>query len=235
MFRNWIDFQCRVWTALYDYTIGVFSSLKWLIDALLWLLWFSHNLTTMMNNVWAIRDMHQVAWTELAATVNWCWYREPLRKRRKKKKSPVLLRGESGTCNEYFISPLIGCQFSIAGLHGPIFNHFCNVRAMCDSRWSLSGRVAPLSLIFSTQTEQARDVYVAQNNTTYIYCNWMTRLAFRTEIKWQKKSAWSFSLNLPLQRVTGWQGGHVPKLRNHKEVKEKKKKNYKPATVATLI
>ncbi len=150
----------------------------------------------------------------------------------------MLLRGESGTCNEYFISlSLIGCQFSIAGLPGPIFNHFCNVRAMCASRWSLAGCVGPLSFSISTPTEQARNVYVAQNNTTYIYCNWMTRLAFRTEIKWQKIkiSAWSFSLNLPLQRVTGWQGGHVPKLRNHKEVKEKKKKNCKPATVATLI
>ncbi len=125
--------------------------------------------------------MHQVAGTELAATVNWCWYREPLKN---KKKSPVLLRGESGTRNEYFISlSLIGCQFSIAGLQGPIFNHFCNVRAMCASRWSLAGCVGPLSFSISTQTEQARNVYVVQNNTTYIYCNWMTRLAFRTEKK----------------------------------------------------
>lgn len=144
----------------------------------------------------------------------------------------MLLRGESGTCNEYFISlSLIGCQFSIAGLQGPIFNHFCNVRAMCAARWSLSGRVAPCSLIFNTHRQNMQGMFtlrrirfLSRKITAYIYCNWMTRLAFRIEIKWQKqnKSACSFSLNLPLQRVTGWQGGHVSKLRNHKEVKKKK-------------
>lgn len=79
-------------------------------------------------------------------------------------------------CNEYFISlSLIRCQFSITGLEGPIFNHFCNVKTMCAARWSLSGHVAPLSLIFSTQIEYGRNVYtatnalpVSQNNTAYI-------------------------------------------------------------------
>lgn len=70
-----------------------FNSLKLLIsEALLWLLkmfnhtmtlsgsiWLSHNRTTMMNNVWAISDMHQVARTELEATVNWCQYKDQLR------------------------------------------------------------------------------------------------------------------------------------------------------------
>lgn len=98
--------------------------------------------------------MHQVAGTELAATVNWS------RKFIEVNKSPVLLREESGTCNEYFISLfLIGCQFSMVSLQGPIFNHFCNVRAMCAAWWSLSGRVA-LFLLPSAQTEHARNVYM---------------------------------------------------------------------------
>lgn len=179
--------------------------------------------------------MHQVAGTELAATVNWS------RKFIEVNKSPVLLRVESGTCNEYFISLfLIGCQFSMVSLQGPIFNHFCNVRAMCAAWWSLSGRVA-LFLLPSAQTEHARNVYVAtnvlpvsQNNTAYIYCNWMTRLAFRIEIKWQKKKE--------VQEVFHWiylyrglQAGKGAMCQNCVITRRLKKKNCKPATVATLI
>lgn len=74
----------------------------------------------------------------------------------------MLLRRESGTCNEYFIGlSLIRCQFSVAGLRGPIFNHFCNARAICAAGRCLSGCLAPLSLINNVQTEHAMDVYVA--------------------------------------------------------------------------
>lgn len=129
----------------------------------LYLALYNHNLTTVMNNVWAIHDMHQVAGTELVATVNWCQYKEPLRK--EKKQSPMLLRRESGACNEYFIGlSLIGCQFSIAGLRGPIFNHFCNARAICSVRRGLSGPFLLSTTYRQNMLEMFTLLPVSQNN-----------------------------------------------------------------------
>lgn len=139
-----------------------------------------------------------------------------------KKQSPMLLRRESGACNEYFIGlSLIGCQFSIAGLRGPIFNHFCNARAICSVRRGLSGPFLLSTTYRQNMLEMFTLLPVSQNNAQPTYCNRMTRLAFSIQNK--RISASSFSLNLPLQGVTGWQGGHVSKLHNHKEVKKKKK------------
>lgn len=72
----------------------------------------------------------------------------------------------------------------------------------------------PFSLIFTVQTAHAECL---RQNTLTMHWYRMTRLALR--IAKNGKSACGSYTEFTFTGVTGWQGGHVSKLRNHKEVK----------------